>query len=51
MHHLITASSCFPNCHPAGTDPTQLQQSGNLGLGVAAILVIVLLLLSRRSRG
>jgi hypothetical protein len=48
---LHLATSCFPNCHPAGTSPDQLQQSGNMALGLAFFGLIALLLMSRKGRG
>jgi hypothetical protein len=45
---LHLATSCFPNCHPAGTNPNQLQESGNIGLGLAFIGLIILIIMSRR---
>jgi hypothetical protein len=41
---LHLATSCFPNCHPTGTDPTALQQSGNAALGFAALIVVGVIL-------
>lgn len=47
----VLAGSCFPNCHPAGQTYDTLNQSGNVGLGAAVVLLLVLVLMSRRSRG
>jgi len=49
-HLAVVAASCYPNCHPAGTNPDAVQQSGNAALGAAAILIVVMLLLFGRGK-
>lgn len=42
VHHLAT--SCFPNCHPAGWHQTSaIQQSGNVALALAFLGIIILI--------
>jgi len=43
IHHLVTIAGCFPNCHPAGTTTTGVQESGNTALGAAALIAGILL--------
>jgi hypothetical protein len=45
-HLFAVATSCYPNCHPGGTVPSPVQESGNAALGAAALLVVILLLKS-----
>ena len=51
MTHIMILAGCFPNCHPAGTDPTALQQSGNTGLGAAALILVGVLLWKMLTKG
>jgi flagellar biogenesis protein FliO len=47
--NTILATSCFPNCHPAGQQVSGFQASGNLAL--AAAIVCLLLLVVMKVRG
>lgn len=35
----ILATSCFPNCHPAGVTYTGVQESGNAALGLVVLII------------
>lgn len=49
LHHLITATSCFPNCHPAGQPaPSGTATSGYAALGFAFVLLAIRFLIGRR---
>lgn len=48
MLHLI-ATSCFPNCHPAGQPTaTGFALSGHAALGMAFVLLMVLFLMRNK---
>jgi flagellar biogenesis protein FliO len=48
--NAILATSCFPNCHPAGQQIGGFQASGDLALAAAIVCVLILVVMKVRGK-